>query len=150
MWVGFPGRYAPRRAGGRSDQHGANAATHDRVARRGGMLGSARRGCVPVGNDAGGSDANGLAGSRFGAAASHRRRTTRARHDRLDGDDKLDLATAHSTTAWVSVWLRRSAGGVRPRVDYPIGTGDQAIAIVDANGYGKLDLILDDSEQTTQ
>jgi hypothetical protein len=55
-----------------------------------------------------------------------------------------------STTAWVRVLLRRSAGGVRPRVDYPIGTGDQAIAIVDANGYGKLDLILDDSEQITQ
>jgi hypothetical protein len=64
----------------------------------------------------------------------------------LNGDRKLDLATANAYSAntkayAASVLLNRGDGSFRAARDYRTGTRPEAIAIGDLNGDGKLDLV---------
>jgi FG-GAP-like repeat/FG-GAP repeat len=60
--------------------------------------------------------------------------------DDLNGDGKLDLATANYTAHSVSVLFNRGDGSFTAKVDYPTGHGPVSVAIDDLNGDGKQDL----------
>jgi hypothetical protein len=57
----------------------------------------------------------------------------------LNGDGKLDLATANLLSDTVSVLLNRD-GRFQAKVDYRTGSGPSSVAIGDLNGDGKPDL----------
>jgi FG-GAP-like repeat/PASTA domain len=63
----------------------------------------------------------------------------------LNGDGEPDLVTANDNSRTVSVLINRGDGSFEPRRDYPTGGEDRgdpnSVAINDANGDGKLDVI---------
>jgi hypothetical protein len=59
----------------------------------------------------------------------------------LNGDGKLDLATANTTAGTVSVLLNGGDGSLRAKVDYSSGSNPASVAIGDLNGDGKADLV---------
>ena len=58
----------------------------------------------------------------------------------LNGDGKLDVATANVYDKNVSVLINRGDGSFLPHVDYPTGREPWDVAIGDLNGDGKPDL----------
>jgi len=60
----------------------------------------------------------------------------------LNGDMKLDVATANYNGNNVSVLLGNGMGGFGSLTNYPVGTGPQALAIGDCNSDGKPDLVV--------
>jgi hypothetical protein len=58
----------------------------------------------------------------------------------LNGDGKLDLATANSSPGTVSVLLGNGDGSFATHTDYVTGTDSRSVAIGDLNGDGKPDL----------
>jgi hypothetical protein len=58
----------------------------------------------------------------------------------LNGDGKLDLATANSGAGTVSVLLNKGRGSFQAKVDYPVGGVLNSLAIGDLTGDGKPDL----------
>src|SRR5207237_1346847 len=61
----------------------------------------------------------------------------------LNGDGRLDLATANQTSANVSVLLRNGAGRFAAAAGSPFatgGSGPRSVAVGDLNGDGKQDL----------
>jgi hypothetical protein len=71
----------------------------------------------------------------------------------LNGDGRLDLATADSSVAAsdVSVLFANTAspGTFQPPVNYAVGTGPQSVVVGDFNHDGRLDLAATNSRQTT-
>lgn len=62
----------------------------------------------------------------------------------LDGDGKLDIAVANSTSNSVSVFLNTSKKGsinLTLKVDYVVGNSPNFVTISDIDGDGKLDII---------
>jgi FG-GAP-like repeat/PASTA domain len=59
----------------------------------------------------------------------------------LNGDGKLDLATANNTAGTLSVLLNGGNGSFGAKVDYPAGSVPSSVAIGDVNGDGKGDLV---------
>lgn len=59
----------------------------------------------------------------------------------LNGDGKLDLATADYFANKVSVLLNKGDGSFRRRSDYPTGAHPYAVSTRDLNGDGKPDLV---------
>ena len=57
----------------------------------------------------------------------------------LNGDGKLDLATANTTAGTVSVLLNSGDGTLSAKVDYAAGFNPKSVAIGDLNGDGKAD-----------
>src|SRR5438046_2725816 len=58
----------------------------------------------------------------------------------LNGDGKLDVATAEEGHEAVSVLLNMGDGTLQPHVDYDTGSLPESVAIGDLNGDGKADL----------
>jgi hypothetical protein len=58
----------------------------------------------------------------------------------LNGDSRLDLATANQGSNTVSVLLGNGDGSFAPQVDYPTGSSPVSVALGDLNGDGRLDL----------
>ena len=58
----------------------------------------------------------------------------------LDGDGRLDVATANYAAATVSVLLNDGSGTLRARLDYRVGRRPRSVAIADLNADGKPDL----------
>jgi FG-GAP-like repeat len=58
----------------------------------------------------------------------------------LNGDGKLDLAVANSSSNTVSVLLGTGNGAFQPQVSYVTGTSPRSVTVGDLNGDGKLDL----------
>ena len=66
----------------------------------------------------------------------------------LDGDGNLDLVMANHETAYITVLLGDGLGGFAPApgspVDVNVDPHPHAVATVDVNGDGLLDLVVDD------
>jgi hypothetical protein len=62
----------------------------------------------------------------------------------LDGDGRIDIATANSGSSTFSIFLNRGSGNFE-RVDFPAGIGAKALAIADLNNDGKLDIVIADA-----
>ncbi|HSL43900.1 MAG TPA: FG-GAP-like repeat-containing protein [Anaerolineales bacterium] len=58
----------------------------------------------------------------------------------LNGDGKLDLAGAGANAA--AVMLNNGDGTFRPKVEYPVDGGTQAVAAGDFNGDGRIDVVV--------
>jgi hypothetical protein len=58
----------------------------------------------------------------------------------FNGDGKLDLITANSSSASISMFLGEGTGYFQAAVNYPIGTNPFSLAVGDFNGDGKLDI----------
>ncbi|MDX6510915.1 MAG: hypothetical protein QOE36_419 [Gaiellaceae bacterium] len=58
----------------------------------------------------------------------------------LNGDGKLDLATANYNSGNVSVLIGNGDGTYQPKSDYSCGSGARSVVAADLNGDGKLDL----------
>jgi hypothetical protein len=58
----------------------------------------------------------------------------------LNGDGRLDLATANLTDHGVSVLLNMGSGTFAPHVDYPVGSAAFTVVASDLDGDGKVDL----------
>jgi hypothetical protein len=63
----------------------------------------------------------------------------------LNGDLKLDIVTANSSTGDVSVLINNGNGTFMPAVPYPAGSSPILIAIADVNKDGKMDLLVANS-----
>ncbi len=58
----------------------------------------------------------------------------------LNGDGRLDLAGSGANSA--AVMLNNGDGTFRPKVQYPVAGGTQAVAAGDFNGDGRVDIVL--------
>ena len=58
----------------------------------------------------------------------------------FNGDGKLDLAVANSSSNTVSILLGKGDGSFGPKTDFVTGAGPSAVTAGDFNGDGKLDL----------
>ena len=71
----------------------------------------------------------------------------------LNGDGQLDLVVANSLVvdggSTVSVLVNKGNGTFATRVLYPVSAGPRAIAAVDLNGDGKLDLAVANAESNS-
>jgi hypothetical protein len=63
----------------------------------------------------------------------------------LNGDGKLDVATANHVRDTVSVLLNRGNGSFPAKRDYEAGVAPESVAIGDANGDRKRDLLVADA-----
>ncbi len=61
----------------------------------------------------------------------------------------LDLVTPNQSLARISVLLGNGDGTFRPHTDYPAGADGYRGGVVDVNGDGKLDLVIQLGLQTT-
>ncbi|WP_445635253.1 hypothetical protein NSTC745_07193 [Nostoc sp. DSM 114161] len=59
----------------------------------------------------------------------------------FNGDGKLDLVTANSTSNKVSVLLGNGTGGFGTASNFTVGTSPQSVTVGDFNGDGNLDLV---------
>jgi len=59
----------------------------------------------------------------------------------VNGDGKLDLATANVISRDVSVLLGNGGGSFRPHVDLTVGGSPHSVAVGDFNGDGRLDVV---------
>ncbi len=60
----------------------------------------------------------------------------------LNGDGKMDIATANATSANVSVFLNTGTGSLATKVDYSTANNPRYVEIGDMNGDGKPDLVV--------
>jgi len=60
----------------------------------------------------------------------------------LNGDGKVDLATANADSGTVSVLLAKTNGTFKPSVDYAVGSWPRSVMVVDVNGDGRPDLVV--------
>ncbi len=67
----------------------------------------------------------------------------------LNGDSKIDLVTANSTSNNVTVALGNGDGTFQPGVAYAAGGGPDGVVIADINGDGKLDLAVANATDNT-
>src|SRR5207249_1548514 len=59
----------------------------------------------------------------------------------LNGDGRLDVATANYAGSSISVLLGNGNGTLQPRTDYQVGSAPAGLIAVDLNRDGKPDLV---------
>src|SRR6266850_1442587 len=67
----------------------------------------------------------------------------------FNGDGKLDLAAANSSSNTVSILLGKGDGSFGPKTDFVTSAGPRAVTAGDFNGDGKLDLAAANSSSNT-
>ncbi len=67
----------------------------------------------------------------------------------LNGDGKLDLVVANSTSNTISVLLGNGDGTFKAKVDYPTGATPEGVTVGDFNNDGKLDVAVTNSAGNT-